>query len=1124
MKKKLAEDTKSYLINITLSRRAKLVTLLSFIFFFFLIPIKGYAQGEKINLSFTNKTLKEALKLVEQQTSYVFFYNEAEIDVTQKVSVHVANGDIEQTLKALLSSYQFKIENRKIAILPGSKEQGKDTGKLITGKVTDDTGLPVIGANVVVKGSLNGTVTDVDGYFSLTAPGNAVLSVSYIGYIEQSIPVGNQSVLNIRIKEDTHLLDEVVVVGYGTQKKVNVVGSIAQIGSEELKNRSTPLLSNALAGQMAGVTVIQRSGRPGDSSGEVRVRGVGSFGATPSALVLIDGIPGDMNDVNSEDVETVSILKDASTAAIYGARAANGVVLITTKSGKDKKVVVSYSGYVGMNTPTTLPEFVDTWRWAELYNEATGTIVYSAEDIQKYKDGTDPDHYGNANYLNEVISRNGLQTGHDISINGGSDKSKYMASFGYLSQNGVVEKNNYSRYNARINLVNQLLPNLKLTTRASGIYSMRKEPFTPGGNPAASDMLSIIQLAFRFPGLTPSVLSDGSNAVGPEMTGTPPTWIKSKSFFENPLFRVNANVRIDYSPITDLQLSVIAGYDRNSDEEKTYRSTLKLSDGKTTFPSFLEQESKRTTYKTFQTVAEYNKNVKKHDFGILAGYSWEQEDYANLKGSRDKFPGNDLPYINAGSPDNQKITGGAYGWAIQSFFGRLKYNYAERYLLESTFRYDGSSRFPAVQKFGFFPSVAAGWRISEERFIKERASLSWISGLKLKASWGRLGNQNIDNYPYQTVYELGQNYPIGGVLNQGAAVIKATDPNIKWEETETIDVGLESILWNGLLTFNASWFYRNTYDILYKPSGSVSLILGQEISEVNTGQLKNSGWEFEVGHRHRINDFSYSLSGNMSIIKNEVTNLGVGNVEQLNGMVGNGSDLFIGHPMQLYYGYKTDGVFVDQAEVAGWADQTKVNAKSAPGDIRYLDISGPDGKPDGKVDPNYDRVALGSRIPKFTFGLNINMEYKNFDFSALLQGVAGVKGMLDGDAGYALKNKGNIQIWQADGRFDPANPERYPDYPRLQDLLGNSTPPNYVVSDFWILNASYIRLKNIQLGYTFPKSWIEKMKMSNLRIYVQSENPLAIHGYRKGWDPEINTSGNYYPILATYTFGINLKF
>ena len=293
---------------------------------------------------------------------------------------------------------------------------------------------------------------------------------------------------------------------------------------------------------------------------------------------------------------------------------------------------------------------------------------------------------------------------------------------------------------------------------------------------------------------------------------------------------------------------------------------------------------------------------------------------------------------------------------------------------------------------------------------------------------------------------------------------------------------------------------------------------------MNTGKLRNKGWEFEIGHKNTIGEFSYSLNGNLSIINNKVVSLGVGNVEQLNGMVGNGDDLFIGHPMQLYYGYKTDGVFMNQEDINGWVDQTSVNANPEPGDIRYVDISGPDGVPDGKVDPNYDRVPLGSRIPKYTFGLNINMEYKKFDLSVLLQGVAGVKGFLSGDAGYALRNKGNIQTWQADGRFDPNNPTQYPEYPRLQDILGNSTPPNYQLSDFWTLNASYIRLKNIQLGYTFPKQWIEKLKMSHLRVYVQSENPFSINSYRKGWDPEINTSGDYYPILATYTLGINLKF
>lgn len=438
-------------------------------------------------------------------------------------------------------------------------------------------------------------------------------------------------------------------------------------------------------------------------------------------------------------------------------------------------------------------------------------------------------------------------------------------------------------------------------------------------------------------------------------------------------------------------------------------------------------------------------------------------------------------------------------------------------------RYDGSSRFPKSKKFGVFPSVALGWRLSEESFFKENESLSFVSNLKLKASWGRLGNQNIGNYPYQSVYELGQNYPFGETYMQGAAVTTAVDRTIKWEETETIDGGVETVLWNGLLTASVSYFNRRTYDILYKPSGSVSSILGQKISEMNTGKLKNHGWEIELGHRNKIGDISYNIGANLTVVKNKLTTLGVGNVEQLNGMVGNGSDLFVGYPIQMYYGYVSDGVFLDDADIKAWHDQSKVTPNALPGDIRYKDISGPDGVPDGKIDPNYDRVYLGSRIPKFTFGLNLGVDYRGFDLSVLLQGVAGVTGMLDGFAGWAFRGDGNIQKWQAEGRFDPANPTRYPAYPRLEDL-SNAITPNIVSSDFWTQNASYIRLRNIQLGYSLPKRIMQSAKINSLRVYVQAENPLCWNKYKSGWDPEINTSGNYYPILSTYTVGVNFKF
>ena len=828
MKKKSTYGSSIPFLNINLFRKMKLILLFVAISFFQLSAVESYAQNAKINLSLSDVTLEEAIKTIEANTQFVFFFSNSAVDMTKHVDLNVKNGNIKEVLNQILSSYKYRIEDNKIVLLGEVQQDGK-----IWGVVSDAFG-PIAGANVVVKGTTNGTITDMDGRFSLDAPKGAKLQISYIGYITKELTVDTKTDYVIELVEDSQALEEVVVVGYGTEKKVNVIGSIAQIGSEKLENRSTPQLSNVLTGQMAGVTVIQRSGRPGNSGGEIRVRGVGSFGGESNksdALVLIDGIPGKLNDVSSEDVESISVLKDASTAAIYGSRAANGVILVTTKTGKEGKVSVGYNGYVGFNTPTALPEFVDTWQYATLYNEAVGREAYTQEEIQKFRDGSDPDHYANARYLDEVFSRKGLQTGHDVTINGGNAENKYMVSFGYLKQNGIVEKNDYQRYNARVNLINEILPGLKLTSRLSGVYGNRKEPMAPGGDDA-DNMLVLIQKALRFPGLTPTILSDGSFGAGRELHGTPAGWIKSDSFYENPEFSLNANVRLDYNPIKDLLLSAIGAYTYTNGEERTYRSTMKLSGDRVLGPSELKHKMGKTIYKTFQATAEYNKTIGEHTFGILAGYSWEQEDYRYVQGSRDKFPGNDLPYLNAGSPDNQKSEGTGNAWAIQSGFGRLRYNFNERYLFESTVRYDGSSRFPQSKKFGFFPSVAAGWRLSEENFFKENESLGFISNLKLKVSWGRLGNQNIGNYPYQSVYELGQNYPFGDTYTQGAAVTTAVDPTIKWEETETIDGGLEAVFWNGLLSVNASYFNRRTYDILYKPSGSVSTILGQKISEI----------------------------------------------------------------------------------------------------------------------------------------------------------------------------------------------------------------------------------------------------------------------------------------------------
>lgn len=1095
----------------------------------FLFAETNYSQTTKLSINLGNASIEKILQEIEKNSEFIFFYKQ-DVPVHTATSINCTGETLEQILDKILvpNNMSYKINNRQVIITKnetsGTRNNSAKTitqqNPVISGVVIDSNNESLIGVSVMIKGTTIGTLTDIDGKFSISADEGATLEFSYVGYNKKSVIVGKERNIRVTLAEDVRMMEEVVVVGYGIQKKVNVIGSVAQIGSEKLENRTVPLLSNALAGQMTGVTVIQRSGKPGDSPGEIRVRGVGSIEATPDALVLVDGAPGSINDVKPEDVQSISVLKDAATAAIYGARAANGVILITTKTGTEGKVKVSYNGYAGFTKPTALPDMVDSWEYATLYNEAVGSQSYSAEAIQKYKDGSDRDNYPNSNFLKDIFSRNGFQTGHDISISGGAKTTQYYLTLGYLDQNGIIEKNEYSRFDVRLNLSTELASNLKLSTWLAGYSSQRDEPAIPGGKDV-SGMGGMVLNAVRYPAVFAGQLSNGDYGTGPEQNGTPIAWLNSSSFWENPVFKVTTRMRLDYTPLKELQLSAIVGYNHLGEGSKLFRSTMRLNDTRTMGPSFLEQEEKKTIYQTAQFLADYNKTIGKHDFSALIGYSFEEESYRNLKASRDKFPVNDLPYMDVGSADNQKSSGAGNDWAIQSVFGRFKYSYQQKYLAEATVRYDGSSRFPESKKYATFPSVALGWRISEEAFFKE--NVSFIHNLKLKTSWGKLGNQNIGNYPYQNTYKLDAGYVIGGQISQGGQISSLKDPNLHWEETRTTDGGIEiGFFQNGLLDINVNYFYRKTQDLLYKPSANVSKVLGLTVDYANTGSLENKGWEFELSHRNKIGDFSYNIGGNLSIIQNKLLDLGLGNVTQKNGMIGNGSDLFVGYPLQAYYGYKTDGMFIDQADIDAWYDQSAVFSKPKPGDLRYQDISGENGA-DGKVDPNYDKVYLGSRIPKYTFSFNLGAEYKGIDISAQFYGVAEVKGRLESYAGYALFGEGNIQRWQAEGRWDPANPQRYNEYPRLE-VLAQTGSANTVLSDFWIIDASYVRLKNVQLGYTLPQKWMQKLKISSIRVYTNMENPYCWNSYRKGWDPEVNTGGDYYPLLSTYTFGLNLRF
>jgi TonB-linked SusC/RagA family outer membrane protein len=1014
----------------------------------------------------------------------------------------------------LLSPIVTFAQNTDVATI-NSKLYGK-----VIDAVTKET-LP--GVLVKIKGTTHAVPTNTNGEFSFLTGQKFpyIVQVSYIGYEPLEFEI-TKSAVTIEIKPLVNQLNDVVVVGYGTQKRSSVIGSVAQVSAKQINDRPVTSLSNALTGQLPGVTVIQRSGQPGASGGEIQVRGVGSFGASPAAFILVDGIPvNSFDNIDPNDIENISVLKDASTAAIYGSRAANGVILVTTKSGKTSngKININYNGYTGTQRATAYPKFVNSADYATLLNEAQPG-AYTDAQIQKFRDGSDLDNYPNIDYAKAVFKKSTLQTGHNLSFSNSTQNTQYLVSLGYLYQNGIVQKNDYSRYNVRVNLTNSFTSKLKLTTHLYGAKYITNEPSAPS-TLDFTDMLGIISNVIRVPSIYPYQLSNGDFGLGVVAKGTPLSYINNDSFYNDKQTDLLANTKLDWDVIKGLKLSMIAGYTELNDNNQRFLANQRLTSKLTLGPGSLTQRSGLNTYKTLQQLADYRTKIKDHEFGILAGHSYEYTGTSALSANRTGFNSNDLTQLDAGDASTQKNNGTAAEYALDSYFTRINYNFKGKYLIEGTIRYDGSSRFPSDNKYASFPAVAVGWRISEESFLKDR--LSWLTDLKLKASYGKLGNQNIGNYSYQNVLTSGFNYPIGGTLSTGVANTTLNDPDIHWETTRTKDIGIDAGFLKGKLTVSASYFDRYTYDILVTPTASVSQVLGLKVGVQNSGKLSNKGWEFTAGYQDQVGDFSYGINGNLTIVKNKVLDLGVGNILQPNGLTGNGSTLFNNYPINVYYGYVADGLFKDAADVAAYANQTSVNPRVQAGDIRYKDISGPNGIPDGKVDATYDRTVLGSTIPKFTYGFNLTAGYKNFDFSILLQGASHVNGYLDTYAGWAFYNNGNIQQWMADDHWSTSNPNPNAKYPRLE-VINNQGTANTLTSSFWMLNANYLKVRNIQLGYKFPNPLLQKMGLQNLRVSVTAQNPLSFNNYPKGWDPETNTNGSYYPILANYSFGLTASF
>lgn len=980
----------------------------------------------------------------------------------------------------------------------------------IKGVIKDQTGEPIIGASVLEKGSgSNGTVTDIDGNFTLTVAPGSELQITYIGYIPQTVTVKpGVTNYNIIIKEDTKTLDEVVVVGYGTQKKANLTGSVSSINAEALESRSVSSVSAAMAGTMPGVTAIQTSGAPGLQTGSITVRGKNSLNAA-SPLVIVDGVPGSMNTIDPQDIESLTVLKDAASAAIYGVQAANGVILITTKKGKKgQDAKVSYSGSVAWATPTAKLNFLGSADYAMLYNEAVknenpnAPLPYSEEDIELFRNGTDPIGHPNTDWYKETFKNFAFEQQHNFSINGGSEKTNYSASVGYLYQGGLTDDNNYNRFTGRINVESEISKWFSAGLNVSGYRGTREDGSTNFG--------TLMSEVTRNSPTLPVYNEDGTfNYSG---KANPVAELGRSGFYRQMDQQLNAILHATVHILPELSvkgLFSVRNDIRNIDSFKkhlTYGTGSNISDsGKRegTDKYYIWNEY------TSQLLVNYNKTFKKHTIGALFGFEQWEQIYKYTEAER-KGGGSDelTESLNTLDKSSQTNKDGGNELARRSYFGRIQYDYNDRYLFEANLRADASSRFPKDNRWGVFPAFSAGWRISEESFVKD--NLNWLSNLKLRLGWGRTGNEELDEkYPAVATYAYGS-YMFGNTLNTTAYEARYVNSALQWATVTNYEVGLDAGFLNNKLGFELSVYKKITDDMLLKLP--VQGILGMEAPVQNAGSVENTGFDLNIFHNNRINkDFSYAINLNVAYVKNRITDLkGTEGVDPDNGKLWR----LEGHPIGSFYGYKANGYFNTKEDLANYPKRTGTETL---GDIKYVDISGPDGVPDGKIDATYDRTVIGQNFPSWTGGLSINLFWKDFDFSALFQGAFDVDKYCEGESSYAFYNGGKVLKKHLD-RWTPENHNA--SYPRIT----KDTKINYEISSYWLENASYVRLKNVSLGYNLPKAWLNKIGVSRLKVYIAGENLLTFCGLEDIDPEESSTRGWSYTNVKKVSLGLKVSF
>ncbi|MCJ7447675.1 MAG: TonB-dependent receptor [Bacteroidales bacterium] len=1040
-----------------------------------------------------------------------------------------------QTASQVLKGFMILVMLFSIQVIGINVHAAEMQQASVAGTITDQVGNPVAGVTVTLKGTTTGTLTDVAGKYSLpNVPQNGTLVFSFIGMRTQEIPVSGRGTIDVVMVEEAIGLEEVVVVGYGTQKKVNLTGSVASASGDELLNRPVSSSSAMLEGLMTGVQVVQGRGEPGNENTLITIRGRGTFSnAGSNPLILIDGVQGNLENLNPNDIESVSVLKDAASASIYGARAANGVILVTTKMGTEGRMNIDYNGSYAIYTWTKMLDLVtNSVEYMELWNEAklnTGipTGLYTQDIIDAYKNATDRVQYPNTDWLSLVFEPAPTQT-HNLSFNGGSSTTKYNVSLGYLDQKGIMKGFNYKRYNFRLNLSSQINKAVTFGGNMGMTYGYRT-----GARQGSEDQF--IATMAQAPTYGP-YLPDGSGrytfkAYSFEYNNKNPiviekeqawSWLRSYAF--------TSQGWVDVKIFKGLNWYTKGAFNLDFSDNRVFRPQVPLYNFRTyeymtlcdVGGAGMNATDNLGSYLNLYSYLNYDLSFGNgHSFKAQAGYNVESSTNRSLTGYRQKYPSDVLKEIDAGTAEIQTAGGNTNQWAIMSFFGRLNYNYKDRYLFEANLRYDGTSRLSPQGRWGAFPSFSAAWRPTQEPFFQD-FGLGWLNNLKIRASYGTLGNQNIGNYPYQAMLSFTGAYPFDdSALSPGVAQTALNNLNIKWETTTITDVGFDLTVLKGLsLTFD--WYNKITTDILR--STQVTGVVGLSAPTVNNGTLKNSGYEVSL---------SYSNAVKSGILNGLVYNAGVNFDHYKNKLVEFGAEEKStrtirkeGLEYDAFYMLEWIGIFQTADEVA--TSPKQYNDNTVPGDLKWKDQITVDSNADGILDAtdgvinDNDRIPMKGQYPSLNYSFNGSASWKGLDFSFLFQGVSGDKFFVT-EWGVIPFNQGAPPTTYWRDRWTPENPSE-----TVPRIYWGRPPPTKIdrPSSYYLQDASYLRLKNLALGYVIPSKLTKRIGIERLRVYFSGDNLLTFTQY-PGLDPERSGSSTrfvQYPQNKIYAFGVNVKF